>query len=357
MNKNISSKLLNRTILKLMPEFDNHFLVLQLNNPETKLHGYIAIHRKNGLLSSFGATRLLEYSSEDEALRDVLKLSKMMSYKSALAGLPYGGAKAVLIKPKGKFSREKFLKSYAVELNKLKGKFITGTDVGLTISDLIKMKNYTKYLVGYHSNPEKYTAIGLLFSINAACAKIFGSECLEGKTFAIQGVGKVGHEFLKIIYKDAGKIYISDTNKEKLKVIRKLFPKVIIINKDKIQKQNVDIYMPCALYHTLNKKTINDFNCKIIIGSANNQLESKDIADKLYEKGIFYGPDYIVNAGGLVSVVDEYENNNFNAGRIETKVRKIKKILETIIKKSNKEKKPPSKIADEMAEKIINKMK
>ena len=355
MNKIESSKLLTKKDLKLVPGFDNHFLILELNNPATKLHGYIAIHRKNGTLPSFGATRLLKYPSDKEALKDVLKLSKLMSYKSALAGLPYGGAKAVLIKPKGKFSREALFKSYATILNSLKGQFITGTDVGLTIADLESMKNDTEYLVGYFSNPEKYTALGLFFVIETTCQKIFGTKSMKDRTFAIQGVGKVGSEFLKIVYKDAKSIYISDTNKERLSYIKKLFPKVKIVDVDNIHKQKVDVYMPCALYYTLNKKSIGDFKCKIIIGSANNQLESADIADKLYDKGIFYGPDYIVNSGGLISVVDEYKNSSIDNTRIKSNVKNIQRIMSEIIKNSEKENKSPERIADKLAKKIINK--
>lgn len=357
MKKQKLSIKIKKKMLKQLPEFGNHFLVIHLVDKDAKLDSYIAIHRRNGSLPSFGATRMWKYSSNKEALKDVLRLSKLMSYKSVLADLPYGGAKAVIIEPKTKFSREKLFKAYAKKLNELKGKFITGTDVGLDLNDLKKMQKESKYLVGIKSNPEKYTAIGVLVSIEVACKKIFGDESLHGKTFAIQGVGKVGHEFLKIVYKNAGKIYISDTNNEKLKLIQKLFPKVITVEPDKIQKQKVDIYMPCALSYALNKKTVKELNCKIIVGSANNQLENKDVADKIYDRGIFYGPDYVVNAGGLISVVDEYEHDNFDADRIEKKVRKIKKTLEEIIKKSDKEKRSPARIADEMAKKIINKNK
>lgn len=351
----VTTKLISKKDLISLPEYDNHFLVLHIKNLETKLDGYIAIHRKNGSLPSFGATRLLKYSSNKEALKDSLKLSKLMSYKSALAGLPYGGAKAVLVKPKGKFSRELLFKSYATELNNLKGQFITGTDVGLTISDLESMKKDTKYLVGYFSNPEKYTALGLFFAIETICLKIFRTKNIKGRTFAIQGVGKVGCEFLKIIYKNAKSIYISDINKERLIYIKKLFPKVKIVCVDDIYKQKVDIYMPCALYYTLNTKSIKDFKCKIIVGSANNQLESIDIADNLYNKGIFYGPDYVVNAGGLISVVDEYKNSNINNTRIKNNVKKIQKIMSEIIKNSIKEKISPARIANKLADKIIYK--
>ncbi|OGI70878.1 hypothetical protein A3C60_01785 [Candidatus Nomurabacteria bacterium RIFCSPHIGHO2_02_FULL_37_45] len=345
-----------KNLFENLPEFDNHQSVIFLNDPVTGLRGFIAFHRNSKTVPSFGATRFWQYDSETEAMRDALRLSKLMSYKSALAGLKYGGAKGVIMRD-DKFPKDQVLKSYAKRLNELSGRFITGTDVGLDLNDLKKMKEESKYLVGIKSNPEKYTAIGLLVSTEVACKKVFGNENLHGRTFAIQGVGKVGHEFLKIVYKNAGNIYISDTDNERLKLIHRLFPKVIIVKPDTIQKQKVDVYMPCALSYALNKKTVKELNCKIIVGCANNQLESKDIADKIQSRGIFYGPDYVVNAGGLISVVDEYEHTDFNADRIERKVKKIKKTLEEIIKKSDKEKRSPARIADEMAERIINKMK
>ena len=337
-------------------EFDKHQDIIYLNNPKTGLKGFIAFHKKLKVLPSFGATRFWKYKSETEAIKDALRLSKLMSYKSALAGLKYGGAKATIIR-NDKFPKEKVLETYAKELNKLKGKFITGTDVGLNLDDLNKMKKVSKYLVGLKSNPEKYTAVGLFFAIQVICKKLFGSESLKNRSFAIQGVGKVGYEFLKIVYKNANKIYISDTNNERIKFIQKLFPKVIATKPNQIQKQVVDIYMPCALSHALNKQTIKQLHCKIIAGSANNQLENKTIADELYNKNIFYAPDYVVNAGGLISVVDEYENKNFNPKRIEQKVKKIKTTLEKIMKKTYSEKVSPARIADKMAEEIIANMK
>jgi glutamate dehydrogenase/leucine dehydrogenase len=345
-----------KNFFKKLPEFDKHQSVIFLNDSVTGLRGFIALHKNSLKIPSFGATRFLQYKSETDAMRDALRLSKLMSYKSAMAGLKYGGAKAVIMR-NDKFQKNKVLKAYAHQLNKLSGKFMTGTDVGLDLNDLKRMNKESKYFVGIKSNPEKYTAIGLFVSIETACKKVFGNESLYGRTFAIQGVGKVGYEFLKIVYKNAGDIYIADTNNKRLKLIQKLFPKVITVKQNKIQKQKVDIYMPCALSYSLNKKTVKELNCKIIIGSANNQLESMGIADKIYKKGIFYGPDYVVNAGGLISVVDEYEHKDFNAKRIDEKVKRIKKTLEKIIQKSDQEKKSPARIANKIAEKIISKMK
>ncbi len=348
--------ILEKKKIKNLHEFDNHHLVIRLDDPKVGLKSFVAFHKNLKILPSFGATRFWKYKSKTEAIRDALRLSKLMSYKSALAGLKYGGAKATIIQ-NNKFPKAKILEAYAEKLNGLHGKFITGTDVGLDLKDLRKMRKKSKYLVGLKSNPEKYTAVGLFFAVETICRKMCINNNLKDLTFSIQGVGKVGHKFLRIIYNKVSKIYISDTDNKRLKFIHKLFPKTIIIKPNKIQKQNVDVYMPCALSHALNKQTVKELNCRAIIGSANNQLKSKDIADEIYRRGIFYAPDYVVNAGGLISVVDEYENKNFNARRIEKKVKIIKKTLEEIIRRTIKEKRSPARVADEMAEKIISKMK
>lgn len=342
--------------IKNLPEFDGHHSVVALKDPKTGLKGFIAFHKNSKNIPSFGATRLWKYRNEKEAIRDALRLSKLMSYKSAMAGLKYGGAKATIVK-NDKYPKDKVLKKYATELNKLSGRFITGADVGIDLSDVKNMKAVSRYIVGVKSNPAKYTALGIFVSVETLCEEAFGTPNIKGRTFAIQGAGTIGYEFLKLIYKRAKKVYISDTNKERTKFIKNLFPKVTIVAPDKIHKQLVDIYMPCALSHSLNKKTIKYLRCKIIVGAANNQLESKSVAEEIHKKGILYGPDYVVNAGGLISVVDEYENKDFNAKRIEKKVKNIKNTLIKIIKASKEENISPAQIADLMAEKIINKTK
>ncbi len=345
-----------KTEIKNLPEFDGHHSVISIKDPNTGLKGFIAFHKNSKYIPSFGATRIWKYKNEKEAIRDALRLSKLMSYKSAMAGLKYGGAKATIIKNE-KYSKDKMLEKYAKELNKLSGRFITGADVGIDLNDVKNMKTVSRYIVGVNSNPAKYTALGIFVSMETLCKEVFGTSHIKGRTFAIQGAGTIGHEFLKLIYKKAKKIYISDTNTERTKFIKKLFPKVTIITPDKIQKQLVDIYMPCALSHSLNKRTLKDLRCKIIVGAANNQLESKKIGNEIHNKGILYGPDYVVNSGGLISVVDEYENKDFNAKRIEKKVRNIKNTLKKIVANSKKENRPPAEVADMMAEKIINKTK
>lgn len=347
-------KSIKKEILNKIPEYDEHLIIIPLKNEKTKLKGFIGIHKLRGKNPSFGATRLFKYKSEKEALIDVLRLSKLMSYKSALAGLPYGGAKAVIIEPRTKYNRKNLFNSYAKELKKIKDKFVTGTDVGLTVEDLGEMYKVTPNLVGFNVNPEYATALGLKLSIDEVLKHTYGTKNYKERSFAISGIGKVGKELLSLLIKNgAGNIYIADIDKNKLKIVKKEYPFVKIISPDLIHKKKVDVYSPCAMSNALNKKNIKEINCKIIVGSANNQLESEKIGDKLHKMGILYCPDYVVNAGGLISVVDEYKHKKRNKVRLNKMVKNVQLTLDKILTKSEKTNLPPYKVAEEIGVKII----
>ena len=350
MKNNISFNNVSRSL----PEFDSHNSVLFIYNAKAKLRGYIAFHRGGFTRPSFGATRLLEYDTELDALKDALQLSRLMSYKNALAGLPYGGAKAVLMKPKkGTYKKSVLLAEYTRHVERLKGAFITGTDVGLTIDDLKIMFEKTKNLVGLTNNPEKATALGLYYSMESVAKFITGKRKIDGFSFAIQGAGKVGSEIIELIYKKASLIYVSEINKEKLKILKRKYPKIIIVDPKKIHQQKVDIFCPCALSNVLNSKSINQINAKAIVGSANNQLKSIEVGETLHRLGIIYCPDYVVNAGGLIAVADEYQNKKPGGKKLEEDLKGIGTRMDKILSLSKKIKKAPVLIANEMAEKIF----
>lgn len=338
-----------------LKEFDKHRLLVFLYDPETQLKGFIAIHRGGLKAPAFGATRIWKYSSETHALNDVLKLSKLMSYKSALAGLRYGGAKAVLMSsrftPK---KRRELLYSYSEKVNYLSGRFITGADVGISQQDLKNMTKASKHMVGLRSDPVKFTVLGVFYSLQICLKEIFGTKSIRERTFAIQGLGKTGLPILKLLAKEAKKVIVSDVNKTLLMTVARQFPQVEIVLPSEISTQDVDVFMPCALSNAINIRNVAKLRCKIIAGSANSQLENKSIGEILYKLGILYSPDYVINAGGLIAVTDEYENNIYNENRVRRKVARIKKTLSSVIEGSKKEKKPTNIVADEMAEKIFN---
>src|SRR3989338_2882294 len=208
------------------PEFDNHTLVARIDDTSVGLRGYIAIHRNRGA-PSLGATRLWAYATEEEALRDALRLSRLMSYKSALAGLPYGGAKATIIaSPEALRDRAALFKAYGKKVNELMGQFVTGTDVGVDEADLQAMKESTSFVIGSGVNSGYFTAQGVYYGIQEAFRHLYGSPDIKGHTFAIQGVGKTGGELLQLLYDDAAQIVIADINEERLREVQRTFPNI-----------------------------------------------------------------------------------------------------------------------------------
>lgn len=349
------TEITNDPEVRALPEFDNHHAVFLLENKDVGFKGYISIHRKNPALPSFGATRMWSYESEIDGLRDSLRLSRMMSYKAAFAGLGCGGAKGVIIASSNTANREKFLREYSRHVDLLKGQFITGTDVGLKQDDLVIMKEETPYIVGFNDNSVEFTTLGIYNSISVCLQKVFNTNDVSKRSFAIQGLGNIGFALTKFLWNlGCRNIYASDINPEKIKIIKEQFPEIIIIDPREIHKQTVDVFSPCALSGIINEKTINEFNCKIIAGGANNQITKESLGVNLFEKNILYAPDYITNAGGLIGVFDEYSNKTYNKEIVTAKVFEIKDVLNKVFIISEQDGKATNLVANEFAEKIFN---
>ena len=350
------------TELAQLREFDNHELVSYGHDEATGLRSVIAVHRANPEVPSFGATRFWQYASSIEGVKDALRLSRLMSYKAALAGLNCGGAKGVIIangdprKMKGA-EREKLLEAYAARVNILGGRFVTGTDVGITQADLDVMRRRCRHIIGFNDNSTEFTALGVFETVKSALAESFGSPELSGRTFAIQGLGKIGGGLLSYIYEPVGatgKIYVSDIDTEVVEKTKEKYPRVIPVPPTAIDKQEVDVFSPCALSAAVNKKNVGTLACKIVAGGANNQLESEAIGDALFERGILYAPDYVANAGGLIAVFDEYKYPAYDRARVEKAVLHIPETLKKIFAESRAEKIAPSRAANRIAERIFN---
>ncbi len=339
---------------KNLKEFDDHALVVKLDEPSVGLKGFIAIDRKAENLPALGATRLWKYSSEEDAINDALRLAKLMGKKSALAGLPYTGAKAVLMLPEeGIKNREEYFKVYAQKVNELSGQFITGTDVGLTDDDLEIMSKNSKFVIGMDVPAAHYTAVGIFNAIQASLEYKFGSENISGRTFAIQGLGKTGYELLKLLYAEGAKVFVSEINIGILEQVCRDFPLVKKVLPEDIHKQEVDVFCPCAMSHSINSHTVNELKCAIVAGSANNQLENALVGEKLHKLGIVYVPDYLSNSGGLISVVDQFENKKHNNKRILLKLSKIPEVLRVIFLRSENECRSISSVADDMVKEFL----
>jgi leucine dehydrogenase len=335
--------------LRNIKEFEDHKEVNFFYNAGG-LYAIVAIHKGGPQIPSFGATRLWQYHSFQEALIDVLKLSKTMTYKATMAGLPYGGAKGVIMGSKYNLANRKLLFSHYSEHIKTMGNFVTGADVSVTYEDLLVMKEKNSNIVGLKSDAVGFTVLGVYYGIKVCLHNVFGDEDVAGRTFAIQGVGQVGIGLVNLLKNQGAKIIIADIDKTQIKHAHKMFPDLKIVSSQEIHKEKVDVFCPCAMGGILNEQSIEELNCKIIIGGANNQLENQGIGLKLFKKGILYAPDYVVNAGGVIAVTDEYENDMVSVGRVTEKVLKIKDTLSEILDLSSKKNKGTNIIAAELAE-------
>lgn len=339
-----------------LKEFDEHRLINFIYEPSSGLKGFVAIHRGGLHKPAFGATRLWHYKTEMDALKDALKLSRTMSYKSAMAGLGYGGAKVVLISPQLTYKKKyQILKTYSHYINYLFGHLITGADVGIDSNDLKTMASSNKMMVGLKSDAVKFTCLGVYYSMQVCLKETFGTESLVGRTFAIQGLGKTGRGILKLIYKDAKKIYVSDLYQSQIKNAKAEFPNIEVVKYTDIHKLSVDVFSPCAIANAIRFKNVSDLKCKVIVGSENNQLENEEVGNLLNKLGILYAPDYVVNGGGLITVADEYENKNYAQKRIGQRVEGIKTTLKLIIDKSKRTGTATNYVANDLAEKIFDK--
>ena len=297
--------------LKLSDKIFNqdHEQIVYCSDKDLGLKAIIGIHDTT-LGPSIGGTRMWNYSTEEEGLKDVLRLSKAMSLKSSLAGLNAGGGKAVIIGDL-KLKNQNFIKKYASFINDINGKYWTAQDVNISSQDMIWMKDVTPFVVGM---PEEQgglgdsshpTAYGVYLGMKAASKFVYGTDSLEGKKIALQGIGKVGAKLIEYLTKENANIYVSDINKEILKNITDKY-KVSTFKNSEIYSMELDIFSPCALGAILNSESIKKLKCKIVAGAANNQLEDDKIHDiELKEKNIIYVPDFLINAGGVISVYHE----------------------------------------------------
>ena len=345
--------------LQSFEEFDNHELVASLVDRKSGLRGFIAIHNTN-LGPAAGGTRYWHYRSEQDALRDALRLSKAMTYKCALARVPHGGGKGVIIANSNHHTRKDFLVAYAKRVNLLNGSFYTGEDVGLTKEYVETLTRNSRFIIGRErlaGNPSPWAAKGVFYAMQAALEAVFGSQEVEGHTFAISGVGKVGEMLCDLIYRQGGEVVVADINADRIKSVKRKFPRIAVVSPSEIHKQRVDVYAPCALGNEFNKKTIPHVRAQIICGGANNQLASPEDGNRLHSWGILYVPDYLANAGGLINVVAEIDSGGYSRKKVERKVKGIKNTAKKIIELSAKKNKPTSEVADRLAEEIFLKKK
>lgn len=344
-------------ILSQYPEYDGHEFVIFLRDEASGLDAVIAIHsRARGM--AHGGTRVKQYDTEDGALRDALNLSHAMTNKSALADLPYGGAKGVISLPAGEYDKSKILAAYAERVSSLKGLFHTGTDVGLTDEDALFMSQHCPYILGTKTNPEGYTtsktaALGVLHAIKAAAQHKYGSADLTGKKVGVKGVGKLGAELVRLLHGEGAQLVVADINQQSAEALSQEYPGVTVVSADEVTKTRLDIYAPCAMGSEFDAEVVAGLDCDIVCGGANNQLLNDEAGDLLFQKGILYAPDYIANAGGLIFICEELESDGFNLERLLSRVQSIGKTLSSIFERSEAQQLGTHRVADQIAKEKI----
>lgn len=344
---------------KLLPEYNNHEQIIELNDKLSGLRGFIAIHNTT-LGPALGGTRVFPYKSRGKALKDALRLSHAMTYKCAIAGLRFGGGKGVIIADPKQKDIKIILKAYAEKIAQLHGKFYTGEDVGLSEADVQYMLKFSRYFIGKSDqagDPSPFAALSAFLCIQTALERVYGSGKIRGRSFAIKGVGKTGSELARLLYNAGGHITIADIDKEKVTKMLKKYPKMKSVSADKIQLIPCDVYSPCALGDDINPQTAKTIGAKIICGTANNQLADAKTAKALFERGIVHVPDYIANAGGLVDVSAELWKGGYSKSRVLKAIKSLKPILDEVLVMALKKRTNPDLVANAEAEKKFHKLR
>lgn len=342
-------------IFEYMEKYDYEQLVF-CHDEASGLKAIIAIHDTT-LGPALGGTRMWTYDTEEAAIEDALRLARGMTYKAAAAGLNLGGGKTVLIGNPKTDKSEALFRALGRYIESLNGRYITAEDVGTSVTDMDYIHQETNYVTGiseaYGSsgNPSPMTAFGCFRGLQAAAKFAYGSDDLTGKVVAVQGVGNVGYYLCKHLHEAGAKLIVTDINQDSIDRVVTEFGATVVAPND-IYGVECDIYAPCALGATINDETIPQLKCKVIAGSANNQLKSSVHGQMLFEQGIVYAPDYVINSGGLINVAQELEGYNYELSK--KKVDNIYNIIYNILETAQRENIPTSKAADRIAEERIN---
>lgn len=329
-----------------------HEQIMMCSDPAAGLKAVIAIHDTT-LGPACGGLRIWPYETEEEAIRDALRLSRAMTYKSAAADLPLGGGKGVIIADPNSQKTEAMLRSYGRFVETLGGRYITTTDVGSTGRDLEYVRHETAHVVGLATtaggsgDTSVMTGLGIYMGMQACARRTWDSDSLAGKTIAIQGFGKVAYHLAHHLLKEDARLVVTDIYSEALDRARDLG--IEVVEPENIYDTACDIFSPCALGGILNRDTIPRLNCRIVAGGANNQLAGDADGEELHRRGILYAPDYIINAGGIINASTEI-GVPYNPDRAREKTERIYEIMGRVNHISKKEEIPTAQAADRLVQ-------
>ena len=338
-------------------EFSEHQQVAFFSDPESGLKAIVAIHNTNRG-PALGGCRMWPYASDEEALRDVLRLSKGMTYKSALANLNLGGGKSVIIGDPRKDKSEKLLRAMGRFLNQMGGSYIAAEDSGTGVEDLRVMGLETAYVAGVNDrvgvdgnlkngDPSPSTAFGTYVGVCAAAKHRLGRSDLEGVKVAIQGVGNVGYRLAEHLHRSGAELFVTDIHQQQVdRAVAEL--NATAVSAEEIVGLDVDVFAPCALGAVINDKTVERLKASVVAGAANNQLAEERHGSVLKQKAILYAPDFVINAGGIIDIGLEREGAKADA--IQHQLQEIGDTLGEIFERADRDGQPTSVIANQIAE-------
>ncbi len=339
------------------PEFDQHESIHYVHDTATGLRAIICIH-STALGPAAGGCRHWQYASDETALTDVLRLSRGMTYKNAIAGLHFGGGKSVILANDATPKTPEMMRAFGRAVESLGGRYITAEDVGCSVDDMRNVNQETSYVSGLTKSgdgaggdPSPMTALGVFLGIQTAVNARLDSDSLQDINVAIQGVGKVGLNLCRLLNDAGARLTVADVNRDHLQQARDEFP-VTEVAPTEILFSDVDVLAPCALGGILTAQTIPKIRATIIAGAANNQLSTEEDGARLAEREILYAPDYVINAGGIVNVAAEYFGNS-SEEQVRAEIGQIPTRLDTIFAESKATQEPTNRIADGIARRIV----
>lgn len=339
------------------PEFDQHEQICYFQDRHSGLRAIVAIH-DTSLGPALGGTRMYPYATDEEALTDVLRLSRGMSYKSAMARLPLGGGKSVIIGDPAKDKHPALWRAFGECLNRLGGLYTAAEDSGITVDDIKQVHAVTDHVTGFrdkadvqgnarNGEPSPATAYGCYMGIRAAVKFRLNLDSLNGLTIGIQGLGSVGYRLARLLVGGGARLIVADVNaRVSAQAQEELGAEVV--SPDELIGKPMDVFAPCALGATINPQSLAELQAPIIAGAANNQLDSPDTGHIIEQRGICYAPDYVINAGGIIDVFHE-RSGHYDPEKVNNHVETIYDNLMEIFSRAQRERRPTSELADEIA--------
>jgi leucine dehydrogenase len=339
------------------PEFDRHEIVHFVDDPGTGLKAIIAVH-STALGPAAGGCRRWQYASDAEAVTDVLRLSRGMTYKNAVAGLPFGGGKSVILADDDTPKSEALFRAFGQAVETLGGRYITAEDVGIAVDDMRIVREETRFVSGLPQSgesaggdPSPWTALGCYLGLVAGVRHRLDKDGVAGLKIAVQGVGHVGLKLVEMLVEGGAEVIVADVNRENLRRAKAIEGVTVVPPLD-ILFTDVDVLAPCALGNVLDAQTIPRIKASLVAGAANNQLSTPEDGQRLADRGILYAPDYVINAGGVISVAHEYLGESSESA-VRVEVERIPERLREIFEESARSNRPTDEIADELARRIV----